>query len=70
MKLIMFIKGMVRSTKFLIYIFLIVFVSCDTMKKVTSKYNILYNGNLFFDEGLNNLKQDYNENFWEIAQSL
>ena len=66
MKLIMFIKGMVRSTKFLIYISLIVFVSCDTMKKVTSKYNILYNGNLFFDEGLNNLKQDYNENFWEI----
>lgn len=33
---------------------------------LTTKYNILYNGNLAFDQGLENLVQNYYDNYWEI----
>lgn len=36
------------------------------MHSVTSEYNILYNGNLALDSGLENLKATFKDNFWEI----
>ena len=33
---------------------------------VTTEYNVLYNGNLALDLGLENLKATYKDNFWEI----
>ncbi|NVK52048.1 MAG: tetratricopeptide repeat protein [Flavobacteriaceae bacterium] len=52
----------------------IVLVSCSTRKDrflnrtynaITTKYNILYNGNIAFDEGLKELRQKHKDNFWE-----
>ena len=45
-------------------------VSCKAYKSVSSKYNILYNGELFLDEGVAQLKESYNENFWDIIPVL
>jgi hypothetical protein len=36
------------------------------MHSLTSEYNILYNGNLALDAGLENLKSTFKDNFWEI----
>jgi hypothetical protein len=36
------------------------------MKSISSKYNILYNGDLFLNEGLDQLRNSYNDNFWDI----
>lgn len=33
---------------------------------VTTKYNVLYNGNLALDAGLEELKYTYDDNFWDI----
>ena len=33
---------------------------------VTTEYNVLYNGNLALDAGLENLKTTFKDNFWEI----
>ena len=33
---------------------------------VTTEYNVLYNGNLALDAGLEQLKTTYQDNFWEI----
>lgn len=33
---------------------------------ITTEYNILYNGGLAFEAGKTNLKQNYNDNYWEI----
>ncbi len=33
---------------------------------VTTEYNVLYNGNLALDSGLENLKVTFKDNFWEI----
>lgn len=49
--------------------------ACSTQKdkfvnrkfhSVTTKYNVLYNGNLALDAGLEELKVTYNDNFWDI----
>lgn len=32
----------------------------------TTKYNVLYNGNLAFEQGLTNLRANYYDNFWNI----
>lgn len=49
--------------------------SCSTKKDAalnrgyhatTTKYNVLYNGNLAFDKGYTNLLENYYDNFWEI----
>jgi len=45
-------------------------VSCQAYKSVSSKYNILYNGELFLDEGITQLKESYNETFWDIIPVL
>jgi tetratricopeptide (TPR) repeat protein len=36
------------------------------MHAVSTEYNILYNGNLALDTGLENLKATFKDNFWEI----
>ena len=60
---------MFRNYKiFILLIFML--VSCRAYKSVSSKYNILYNGELFLDEGISQLKESYNENFWEIIPVL
>ncbi len=33
---------------------------------MTSKYNILYNGDLAFQEGIRQLNQEYEDNYWQI----
>jgi len=52
----------------------IVLSSCSTKKdaflnrtynSITTKYNILYNGNLAFQEGLDEINQKHKDNFWE-----
>ena len=62
---------------FIVFITLIVMVSCSTRKdkwlnrtynSVTTKYNILYNGNLAFQEGLNEINQKHKDNFWKQLQ--
>jgi len=37
-----------------------------TYNAVTAKYNILYNGHLAFEEGLEELNASYQDNFWEL----
>lgn len=58
---------------FLIAIFLL--QSCSVRRdtflnrsyhSVTAKYNILYNGNLAFEEGLKQISENYTDNFWQI----
>ncbi len=54
----------------------VVFLSaCSTRKNnflsrsyhnVTTKYNILYNGNLKLTEGINELNSNFSDNFWEL----
>ncbi len=50
-------------------------IACSTKKNkfinrnyhaVTTEYNVLYNGNLALDAGVNELKTTYNDNFWEL----
>src|SRR5690554_8236740 len=33
---------------------------------MTTKYNVMYNGNLALEAGINELKTTYADNFWEI----
>ncbi|MGB5236996.1 MAG: hypothetical protein WBN59_05125, partial [Flavobacteriaceae bacterium] len=33
---------------------------------LTTKYNVLYNGNIAFDEGREQLNTTYQDNYWEI----
>jgi tetratricopeptide (TPR) repeat protein len=33
---------------------------------LSTKYNILYNGNIALDKGVEDLKLQYNDNFWEV----
>ncbi|SFR36263.1 hypothetical protein SAMN04490243_1112 [Robiginitalea myxolifaciens] len=51
------------------------FASCSTKKDafvnrnwhaLTTKYNVLYNGELAFEAGREQLRQDYRDNYWEI----
>lgn len=35
-------------------------------QSLNTKFNVLYNGNLAFDKGLANLRDQYHDNFWEI----
>lgn len=55
--------------------FLAVFIACSTKKDsftrrgyhaVTAEYNILYNGQMAFDKGVEDLKATYKDNFWDI----
>ena len=57
---------MFRYYKILLILSLALSTSCDSMKSISSKYNILYNGDLFLNEGLDQLRNSYNDNFWDI----
>ncbi len=55
--------------------FLLLLLACSTKKNtfisrkshaLSSKYNILYNGGVALDKGIESLKSGYNDNFWEI----
>lgn len=54
---------------------LIAVVACSTKKDnfvnrnmhaMSTKYNVLYNGNLALDEGIQELKTQYSDNFWDV----
>ncbi|MGK4566587.1 hypothetical protein [Flavobacterium sp. 3HN19-14] len=56
----------------IIFIFLI---ACSTKRDkfvnrkwqaLNTKYNVLYNGNIALDKGMVELKQKYNDDYWEI----
>ena len=57
---------MFRYYKTLLILSLVMISSCDSMKSISSKYNILYNGDLFLNEGLDQLRNSYKDNFWDI----
>ena len=57
---------MFRYYKILLFLSLVLTYSCNSMKSISSKYNILYNGDLFLNEGLDQLRTSYKDNFWEI----
>jgi len=57
---------MFRYYKILLILSLAMISSCDSIKSISSKYNILYNGDLFLNEGLNQLRNSYKDNFWDI----
>ena len=51
----------------------VLIISCSSkkesfisLKPIKAKYNILFNGNLFLDEGVKKLEDLYTENYWEI----
>ncbi|MFN0728414.1 type IX secretion system periplasmic lipoprotein PorW/SprE [Polaribacter gochangensis] len=63
-----------KNTIVLFLIAIVAFISCSTKKdafvnraynSITTKYNILYNGNLAFQEGLDQINQQHKDNFWE-----
>ena len=56
---------------------ILLFISCSakkepivSLKPIKAKFNILFNGNLFLDEGVNKLKDLYLENYWEILPPI
>ncbi len=64
-----------KKILYLIVISIIVSQACSTRKNnsisrgfhsTTSKYNILYNGNNALNEGIRQLNEEYDDNFWEI----
>ena len=57
---------MFRYNKTIILLIIFFLSSCNAYKSISSKYNILYNGELFLNEGINQLRDSYKENFWEI----
>ena len=66
----------VKNTKIYLGIgALILLAACSTKKNafvnrnwhaVNTKYNVLYNGNLAFEQGREELRQNYKENYWAL----
>lgn len=62
--------------KYISILFIVAFiVACSTKKDTfvnrtwhakTTKYNVLYNGGVALDKGINDLKLTYKDNFWEV----
>ena len=55
----------------------VIIISCSSkkepvisLKPVKAKYNILYNGNLFLDEGVKKLEDLYSENYWDVLPPI
>ena len=57
---------MFRYYKILLFLTLALLYSCDSFKSISSKYNILYNGELFLNEGIGQLKESYKDDFWDV----
>jgi hypothetical protein len=65
-----------NTIKYILFLGIFLFLAaCSTRKNtflsrnshaLSTKYNILYNGNLALDKGLMDLKSKYQDNFWEI----
>jgi tetratricopeptide (TPR) repeat protein len=65
-----------NTIKYILFLGIFIFLAaCSTRKNtflsrnshaLSTKYNILYNGNLALDKGLLDLKSKYQDNFWEI----
>ncbi len=62
-------------TYLLLSCFLVAFFSCSTKKNtflnrnlhtLSTKYNVLYNGDVAFDQAKQVLDDNYNDNFWEL----
>ena len=58
-------------------LFVALIISCSSkkesfisLKPIKAKYNILFNGNLFLDEGVKKLEDLYTENYWEILPPI
>lgn len=60
---------------FLIICFVCIFFSCSTQKNkflnkryhaTTSKYNILFNGSVYFEKGIQSIQEKYEDNYWEL----
>ena len=66
----------ISTHKYLVItVFILIIVACSTKKDTfinrtyhakTSKYNILYNGDVAIETGLKGLNDNYKDNFWEI----
>ena len=55
----------------------VIIISCSSkkepvisLKPIKAKYNILYNGNLFLDEGVKKLEDLYFENYWGVLPPI
>ncbi|MEC7414838.1 MAG: hypothetical protein VYD48_00430 [Bacteroidota bacterium] len=55
----------------------VIIISCSSkkepvisLKPIKAKYNILYNGNLFLDEGVKKLEDLYYENYWGVLPPI
>lgn len=67
---------MKRYIKIFIPIFaLLILLGCSTRKNAflnrsfhsfTAKYNVLYNGQLAFEDGIKQLNSNYSDNYWEV----
>ncbi|WP_139957463.1 type IX secretion system periplasmic lipoprotein PorW/SprE [Flavicella sediminum] len=64
-----------NSTYFLAILVVLIVTSCSTKKNrwinrefhyMTTKYNVLYNGNLAFDKGLSEINEKYVDNYWDV----
>jgi tetratricopeptide (TPR) repeat protein len=65
-----------KHLKYALTLGLMLFILACSVKKdkfinrnfhaVTTEYNVLYNGNMALDAGLENLKATFNDNFWEV----
>lgn len=59
---------------FSLFLFIVLMIACSTKKDkwvnrefqaLNTKYNVLYNGNMALDKGIEDLKLQYKDNFWE-----
>lgn len=64
-----------KNLKYFALTFIILFVACSTKRDgfvnrnlhaLNTEYNILYNGGLALDKGINDVISAHNDNFWEI----
>jgi len=65
----------VKNTKIYLGALVMLITACSTKKNafvnrnwhaVNTKYNVLYNGNLAFEKGRDELRQTYKENYWAL----
>ena len=65
----------VKNTKIYLGALVVLITACSTKKNafvnrnwhaVNTKYNVLYNGNLAFEKGREELRQSYKENYWAL----
>ena len=63
------------SKYFSIFVFLLLLAACSTKKDrfvnrkfqaMNTKYNVMYNGDMALDKGIEDLKLKYKDNYWEI----